>query len=86
MTYALAKEIKVDCFVVITDNETYAGRVHPTVALQQYRNKMNPKAKLVVCGLTSTGFSIADPQDAGQLDCVGFDTSVPAVISDFARR
>lgn len=86
MTYALANKIEVDCFVVITDNETYAGRVHPTVALQQYRNKMNPKAKLVVCGLTSTGFSIADPQDAGQLDCVGFDTSVPAVISDFARR
>lgn len=86
MAHALANKIEVDCFVVITDNETYAGRSHPSAVLQKYRRKMNPKAKLVVCGLTSTGFSIADPQDAGQLGCVGFDTSMPAVISDFARR
>jgi 60 kDa SS-A/Ro ribonucleoprotein len=36
-------------------------------------------------GMTSTGFSIADPNDAGMLDVVGFDAATPAVIGDFAR-
>lgn len=85
MTYALSKEIPVDVFIVITDNETYAGRVHPTIALQNYRNKMKINSKLIVVGMTSTGFSIADPTDAGQMDVVGFDTSVPAVMAEFVR-
>ena len=31
------------------------------------------------------GEGIADPDDAGMLDVVGFDTASPAVISDFVR-
>ena len=42
-------------------------------------------AKLVVVGLVSNGFSIADPDDAGMLDVVGFDTAAPALIADFLR-
>jgi 60 kDa SS-A/Ro ribonucleoprotein len=86
MTYALSKEIPVDVFVVMTDNETYHGRVHPTAALLDYRKKMKIDAKLIVVGMTATNFSIADPQDAGMLDVAGFDASVPAVMADFARR
>jgi 60 kDa SS-A/Ro ribonucleoprotein len=75
----------VDCFIVITDNETWAGSVHPTQALNDYRKNKNPKAKSVVIGMTATSFSIADPNDAGMLDVVGFDTNVPSIISDFVR-
>jgi 60 kDa SS-A/Ro ribonucleoprotein len=35
--------------------------------------------------MTSNGFTIADPNDRGMLDVVGFDTSAPAVIADFFR-
>ena len=42
-------------------------------------------AKAVVVGMTSNGFTLADPNDRGMLDVVGFDTSVPAVIADFVR-
>ena len=35
--------------------------------------------------MTSTGFSIADPKDAGSMDCVGFDATLPNLISDFMR-
>jgi 60 kDa SS-A/Ro ribonucleoprotein len=35
--------------------------------------------------LVSNGFSIADPDDAGMLDVVGFDTAAPAAIADFIR-
>jgi trove domain protein len=35
--------------------------------------------------MTSTGFSIADPDDAGMLDVAGFDHAVPNLISEFSR-
>jgi 60 kDa SS-A/Ro ribonucleoprotein len=83
MIWARKNKIDVDTFVVYTDNETWAGDVHPVQALRDYRNARWIPAKLVVVGMTSKGFSIADPADAGMLDVVGFDTSTPAVIADF---
>jgi len=83
MMWALHHKIPVDCFVIYTDNETNAPSKHPVQALQEYRQKMGIAAKLITVGMTSGGFSIADPNDGGQLDVIGFDTSVPNVISDF---
>lgn len=85
MLYALDKNLKVDAFVVYTDSETWAGAIHPMEALRKYRRKTGIDAKLIVVGMTSTGFSIADASDPGCLDVVGFDTSTPQVISDFIR-
>jgi 60 kDa SS-A/Ro ribonucleoprotein len=83
--YATQRGLSVDVFVVLTDNETWAGKVHPAAALQDYRRKTGIPAKLIVAGMTSTGFSIADPDDGGMLDVVGFDAAAPAVMADFAR-
>ncbi len=86
MLYALERRLSVDAFVVYTDSETWAGMIHPAQALRQYRERTGIAAKLVVVGLVSNGFSIADPNDAGMLDVVGFDTASPAVIADFIRQ
>lgn len=85
MIWAQRQKLDVDTFVIYTDNETWAGSVHPAQALRAYREARGIPAKLVVVGMTSNGFSIADPKDAGMLDVVGFDTATPPVISDFAR-
>jgi 60 kDa SS-A/Ro ribonucleoprotein len=86
MIHAREKKIPIDTFVIYTDNETWAGRQHPAGALKEYRRKMQiPNAKLIVVAFTSTGFSIADPQDPGMLDVVGFDASAPRVMADFIR-
>ncbi len=85
MLYALAKEREVDTFVIYTDSETWAGDIHPTQALRDYRQASGIDARLVVVGMVSNGFSIADPADPGMLDVVGFDTATPQLISDFAR-
>jgi 60 kDa SS-A/Ro ribonucleoprotein len=85
MIWAHKHRVDVDTFVVYTDNETWAGDVPPAQALRAYRDARGIPAKLVVVGMTSNGFSIADPNDAGMLDVVGFDTSTPPVIADFAR-
>ena len=86
MLYAMQNDLEVDVFVVYTDNETWAGAIHPMQALRDYRKKTGINAKLIVVGMTSTGFSIADPQDGGALDVVGFDSAAPAIIADFARK
>lgn len=84
-----AKEIgmdQVDVFLTITDNETHSGQIHPVQSLKNYRAYRNkPDVKMVVMAVTSTGFSIADPTDPYNLDVVGFDSNVPALIADFVR-
>lgn len=81
--YAKQHKIPVDSFVVITDSETWAGVTHPCKALEKYRQSMDIPAKLVVIGMCSNKFSIADPKDGGMMDVVGFDSACPKIIQDF---
>jgi 60 kDa SS-A/Ro ribonucleoprotein len=83
--YAQQNRLPVEVFEVYTDNETNSHRVIPAQALRNYRDAMGIDAKLVVVGMTASGFSIADPNDSGMLDVVGFDTATPEVITDFVR-
>jgi 60 kDa SS-A/Ro ribonucleoprotein len=85
MLYAQAQKREIDTFVIYTDSETWAGDIHPAQALRDYRHVSGIEARLVVVGMVSNGFSIADPADPGMLDVVGFDTATPQLISDFAR-
>ncbi|WP_437980371.1 TROVE domain-containing protein [Sorangium sp. So ce117] len=85
MVWAKRNRVEVDAFVIYTDNETWAGGVHPFQALREYRQAMGRPARLIVVGMTSTGFSIADPTDPGMLDVVGFDGAAPQVMADFTR-
>jgi 60 kDa SS-A/Ro ribonucleoprotein len=83
MKWALKHKVEADVFVVYTDSETWAGTPHPAQALRLYRDKMDIPARMIVVGMTSNGFSIADPNDAGMMDVVGFDPAVPQLMSDF---
>lgn len=60
------------------------GVVHPAAALLNYRKySENPSVKMIVCGMTATEFSVADPDDKNMLDIAGFDSSAPSLISEF---
>ena len=83
MLYALKKNIKVDVFVVYTDCETWTGKVSPSAALKQYRAKTGIDARLIVVAMTSGGFTLADPEDAGMMDVVGFDAGAPEMMRQF---
>ena len=83
MLHAIQRRLAVDVFVVYTDCETWAGAIHPVQALQMYRQQSGINAKLVVAGLVSNGFTIADPDDGGMLDVVGFDAAVPQAMTAF---
>lgn len=85
MLWALENKAEIDLFVVYTDSETWYGKIHPVQALQMYREQMGIPAKLAVVGMMANKFSIADPNDPGMLDFVGFDTSVPQALAEFAK-
>ena len=84
MLDALEKRMPVDCFVILTDSETWHGNIHPAEALRKYRREMDIPARLVVAGMVANEFTIADPEDAGMMDVVGFDSAAPRLIADFA--
>lgn len=89
--WAADRKLKVDTFVVITDNEVnsnYYGKTgHVTEALKQYRNKVGvPDARLGVIATSVTNFSVADPSDNGkQMDFVGFDLNTPEILTQFSK-
>lgn len=83
MLWATEKKHEYDVFIVITDNETYYGSVHPKVALANYRKAFVKDARQVVLATTASNFSIADPNDPLALDIAGFSADVPQVISAF---
>lgn len=85
MLWAKENKIAVDTFCVYTDSETWAGSIHPVQALRDYRQATGIGAKLIVIGMVANEFSIADPDDAGMLDVVGFDTAAPSIMADFSR-
>jgi 60 kDa SS-A/Ro ribonucleoprotein len=85
MLWAKSESRDFDTFVMITDNETWAGRIHPDQALKQYRQAIGHDAKLAVLATEATPFTIANPDDPkGQMDFVGFDASGPRVLADFS--
>ncbi|XP_062374265.1 60 kDa SS-A/Ro ribonucleoprotein [Sardina pilchardus] len=81
--WASESERPVDVFLIFTNNETWFGKANPAEALKMYRQKMGINSKLVVCGLTTTGLSVADPDDRGMLDICGFDSRAVDVIHNF---
>lgn len=81
--YAIKKKMVVDAFVIYTDSETWYGSQHPVEAMADYRKKLNPNAKLVVVAMASNRTSVADSLDPLTLNVVGFDASVPALVSQF---
>jgi 60 kDa SS-A/Ro ribonucleoprotein len=73
----------MDAIVIITDNETWAGQEHPVQALYQYRQRINPKAKLVVMATVANSGIICDPADPLSIGVAGFDAAAPQLVMDF---
>jgi 60 kDa SS-A/Ro ribonucleoprotein len=85
MEYAIKNGIEADVFCIYTDNETNSDRRHPHIALEDYRQRTGINAKMVVFGMAVNNFTVANPDDPGMLDVVGFDTAAPQVVSEFVR-
>ena len=86
MQYAMKKKKEFDVFIVYTDSEIGRSTVHPAEALRQYREYSKIKdARLIVVGMVSNEFTVADPNDPLMMDIVGFDTDAPKAMMNFVN-
>ncbi|GGT98342.1 RNA-binding protein [Actinomadura citrea] len=83
--WAQQQRLNVDGVVVFTDNETWAGRQHPSQALAAYRQAVNSDVRVVVAAMAANGHRIGDPRDEGVLNMAGLDASLPMVVNGFIR-
>ena len=84
MEFATKVKMPVDIFTCYTDNETWFGRIHPCQALKQYSQASGIDAKFISVSMEANKTTVADPENPNMLDVVGFDTSTPKAISEFA--
>jgi 60 kDa SS-A/Ro ribonucleoprotein len=86
MEYARKNDKKVDVFIVYTDSEIGRSTMGPAKALRKYREySKNDNARLIVVGMVSNGFTVADPNDRLMMDIVGFDTDAPKAMMNFVN-
>ncbi|MES9539674.1 TROVE domain-containing protein [Actinomadura sp. NPDC000600] len=83
--WAQQQRLDVDGVVVFTDNETWAGRQHPSQALAAYRRAVNGDVRVVLAAMAANGHTIGDPRDEGVLNMAGLDASLPMVVNGYFR-
>lgn len=83
-TWATEQGLEFDTVITLTDNETWAGTIHPHQAMRRYRDQTGIPARSVIVGMTATDLSVNDPADPLGLDVAGFDSAVPNLINDFS--
>jgi 60 kDa SS-A/Ro ribonucleoprotein len=81
-----AKKQVFDAFVILTDNETWAGNGHTSEVLETYRAQVNSKARLVCCAMAANQANVVDPNDPLSFGCAGLDASVPDLVTEFLSR
>lgn len=82
---AAAQKYNVDTFISLTDNQTWAGQIHPTQALDDYRKQAGVNSKSVNVAMVANQFTVSDPNDMNCLDVAGFDTGTQQVINAFVK-
>ncbi|MBD2356307.1 TROVE domain-containing protein [Tolypothrix sp. FACHB-123] len=82
--WMIQNKFKADVICFWTDNESWAGYKHPSQALAQYREKVNPNAKAVYVTLAPYNITLVDPKDPLSWDLAGFDPGTPRIIQMLA--
>lgn len=82
--WMIKKKFKADVVCFWTDSESWAGRRHPSQALAEYRQKVNPNLKAVYVTLAPYQITLVDPKDPLSWDLAGFDPGVPRLIQMLA--
>ncbi|MBD2774528.1 TROVE domain-containing protein [Iningainema tapete] len=82
--WMIKNKFKADVVCFWTDSESWAGYKHPSQALAQYRQKINPNVKAVYLTLAPYQITLVDPKDPLSWDLGGFDPGTPRIIQMLA--
>lgn len=75
----------LDAFIILSDQETWAGESHTSQALEHYRKTVNHNARFVCCSMAANSASVVDPNDPLSMGCAGLDANLPSLIADFVK-
>lgn len=81
--YCDQSKLDPDMIIVITDNESWAGKSHAVEIISKLRKKKTDM-KVVLVAMTAIRTSIVD-NDPRNLEVVGFDASMAKLIVEFAE-
>ena len=84
--WAIEQKFQADVICFWTDNESWAGRKHPSQALKEYRRQVNPNAKAIYITLAPYNITAVDLQDSNSWDLAGFDPGIPRLIQAIANN
>ena len=82
--WMIKNKFKADVICFWTDSESWAGYKHPSQAISQYREKVNPNIKAVYVTLAPYRITLVDPKDPLSWDLGGFDPGIPRIIQMLA--
>ncbi len=78
-------DLEIDCFVTVTDSETWSGEAHAVTRLADYRKKVGHRVKLINVQVEATDITNNAPDDGDMIEVAGFSANVPALIAKFAE-
>ncbi|XP_047225140.1 60 kDa SS-A/Ro ribonucleoprotein isoform X1 [Girardinichthys multiradiatus] len=84
ITWATGNKKYIDMFIILTNNPLWTFTASPVESLKKHRLASGADSKLVMCGLTSIGHTIADTEDRGLLSICGFDLGAFNIIRNLA--
>lgn len=83
-SYAIQAPQMYDAIIMLTDNETWAGKDHTVQLFERYK-KVNPNCKHIVVGMAANNYSVLVDSNPNVLHVAGFDLSIPALINNFIK-
>ena len=83
MMHAVAHGLEFDCIAIFTDNDHNTRGHDPYMELQKYRRQCGIDIRAVVCGMSSSRFSVFPDADPLCLNLAGFDANAPAQLKEF---
>ena len=74
-----------DAIIILTDNETWAGKQHAGDVLASYRKNVNRDVKVIEVAFAANSSSVLPPDDPNLLRVVGFDGRVTEIINQYLK-
>jgi 60 kDa SS-A/Ro ribonucleoprotein len=76
---------KYDAIIILTDNQTWAGKSHGETELTAYRRYNNKDVKVIEIAMVANPFSTLPANDPNLLRIVGFDSACVNLINEFIK-
>lgn len=83
IAYALANKQAYDGIVMLTDNETWAGKIHVSQLMERYRREVSRDCRMACLAMTASGANVVDPRDPLSFGVAGLDAGVVDIVSQF---